>query len=56
MNPALSDYQPTLAVVATWFEPRLHDETSSSSGPPVVVRLTDQMFCPGRSGMHISDR
>ena len=39
MNSALSDYQPSLAVVATWFEPRLHDETSSPSGPPVIVRI-----------------
>ena len=37
MNPALSDYQPTLAVVVTWFEPRLHGELSSPSGPPVAV-------------------
>ena len=36
LNPALSDYQPALAVIVTWFEPRLHDETDQS-GPRVVV-------------------
>ena len=37
MNPALSDYQPTLALVVTWFEPRLHSDVATFSGPPVVV-------------------
>lgn len=34
LNPSLSDYQPSLAVVVTWFEPRLHEFVS---GPAVVV-------------------
>ena len=37
LNPALSDYQPALAVIVTWFEPRLHSETSNPYGPTVVV-------------------
>ena len=37
LNPALSDYQPALAVIVTWFDPRLHDETSDPSGPTVIV-------------------
>lgn len=29
LNPGLSDYQPTLAVIVTWFESRLHmDKTA----------------------------
>ena len=36
LNPALSDYQPTLAVVVTWFEPRPHTE-SNPNAPPLVV-------------------
>ena len=39
LNPALSDYQPALAVIVTWFEPRLHHATDPS-GPRVVVSLS----------------
>ena len=37
LNPALSDYQPELAVIVTWFKPRLHQATSDISGPTVIV-------------------
>ena len=37
LNPALSNYQPAQAMIVTWFEPRLHDETSDPSGPTVIV-------------------
>ena len=33
VNPALSDYQPTQAVVVTWFEARSHfDDVCSCTG------------------------
>ena len=40
LNPALSDYRPTQAVIVTWFKPRLHPETSEildAFGPTIIV-------------------
>ena len=37
LNPALSDYHPTQALIVTWFEPRLHAQTTGASGPSVIV-------------------
>lgn len=31
LNPGLSDYQPTLVVVVTWFEARLHMDSTANS-------------------------
>ena len=44
LNPALSNYQPTLAVVITWFEPRLHITASTPTGPP--IQGTFQVILP----------
>ena len=47
LNPALSEYQPALAVIITWFEPRLHPLTSQTDsfpfGPNFVV--SQLFFC-----------